>query len=116
MRANADLPFASTLCGSCTNVCPVKINIHEQLWSWRQILMKEGFGGSAKKAAMTGMAKVLSSPGLYKKGGKMARVFLRTTPFFAKSKALNPWYKQRELPDAPKYSFNEWYIKNRKNE
>lgn len=31
MRANADLPFASTLCGSCSNVCPVKIDIHLSL-------------------------------------------------------------------------------------
>ena len=31
-----DLPFASSLCGSCTNVCPVKIDIHRQLYNWRQ--------------------------------------------------------------------------------
>ncbi|MEN8187952.1 MAG: LUD domain-containing protein, partial [Bacteroidota bacterium] len=36
----SDLPFASTLCGSCTDVCPVKINIHEQLFFWRQDIGK----------------------------------------------------------------------------
>ena len=35
-----DLPFASTLCGSCTEVCPVKIDIHSQLYKWRQVLSK----------------------------------------------------------------------------
>jgi L-lactate dehydrogenase complex protein LldF len=29
----SSLPFASTLNGSCTNVCPVKINIHEQIFA-----------------------------------------------------------------------------------
>jgi L-lactate dehydrogenase complex protein LldF len=32
----SSLPFASTLNGSCTNVCPVKINIHEQIFAWRR--------------------------------------------------------------------------------
>ena len=34
------LPFASTLNGSCTNVCPVKINIHEQIYKWRRELVR----------------------------------------------------------------------------
>jgi len=34
--AHSSMPFASTLCGSCTNVCPVKIDIHTQLLKWRQ--------------------------------------------------------------------------------
>src|SRR5262249_15413480 len=32
----ASLPFASTLCGSCTAVCPVKIDLDAQLFRWRQ--------------------------------------------------------------------------------
>lgn len=115
MRKNADLPFASTLCGSCTNVCPVKINIHEQLWSWRQILMKEGYGGAAKKASMKAMATVLGNPALYKMSGKAGRTVMRLMPWSINNK-LNPWYKQRELPEAPKKSFTEWYKKNRKHE
>lgn len=114
MRANADLPFASTLCGSCTNVCPVKINIHEQLWHWRQVLMKEGHGTLPKKAGMKSMAFFLSNGSFYRLGGKMARTFLRLMPGMFQNKKLNPWYKQREMPEAPKQSFNEWYQKNRK--
>jgi L-lactate dehydrogenase complex protein LldF len=113
MKKNADLPFASTLCGSCSNVCPVKINIHEQLWHWRQKLMQEGFGGIAKKTSMKVMAGVLSSPSLYKISGKMGRSVMRLMPWSVNNK-LNPWYKQRELPEPPKQSFSEWYKQNRK--
>jgi L-lactate dehydrogenase complex protein LldF len=112
MRKNADLPFASTLCGSCTNVCPVKINIHEQLWSWRQKLMAEGYGGAAKTASMKLMAGVLSSPGLYRFSGMMGRGVMRLAPWSVNNR-LNPWYKQRDLPAPPKQSFRDWYLKNK---
>lgn len=109
MKANADLPFASTLCGSCSNVCPVKIDIHEQLWKWRQVFVAEGYAAAGKKAGMKGMAFVLARPSLYRFSGKMARWFLNAVPFLFRSKKLNPWYRQREMPDAPKQSFHDWY-------
>lgn len=113
MKANADLPFASTLCGSCSNVCPVKIDIHEQLWKWRQVLAEEGYVSGAKKAGMKGMAFVLARPAIYRLSGRMARWFLRRMPFLFKSKKLNPWYRQREMPAAPQQSFRNWYKKNK---
>jgi len=113
MKANADLPFASTLCGSCTNVCPVKIDIHEQLWKWRQVIAAEGYAGTGKKLGMRGMGFVLSRPGLYRIMGKMGRSMMRVFPFLLKSKRMNPWFKQRELPEAPKQSFRDWYKKNK---
>ncbi|TCJ19588.1 lactate utilization protein [Flaviaesturariibacter flavus] len=112
-KANADLPFASTLCGSCTNVCPVKINIHEQLWHWRQELMKEGHGGLAKKTSMKVMAAVLGSPAGFRISGSLARAALRLAPWSLAHK-WNPWYRGRELPDAPAESFTEWYKKNKR--
>lgn len=115
MRRNADLPFASTLCGSCTNVCPVKINIHEQLWSWRQVLMEEGYGGVAKKTSMKLMAAVLANPGMYRAGTGIARVVLRFLPWLVSNK-LNPWYRKREMPAAQRDSFKDWYKKNRNHE
>jgi L-lactate dehydrogenase complex protein LldF len=114
MRKNADLPFASTLCGSCSNVCPVKINIHEQLWNWRQVLMKEGYGGLPKKFSMKSMALVLSHSWLYRLCGKWGRKVMRAFPGLLNNKKLNPWYKQREMPAPPKESFGEWYKKNQK--
>ncbi len=113
MKKYADLPFASTLCGSCTNVCPVKIDIHDQLYKWRQEIVKQGYGTTSKTVAMKGVAFVLGSPVLYRFAGKMARWVMRVAPGLAANK-MNPWYKQREMPAPPKDSFGEWYAKNRK--
>lgn len=112
MRENADLPFASTLCGSCSNVCPVKIDIHEQLYKWRQVLVKEGHVPFAKKVAMQAMTFTLSHPGVFKTAGKVGRSMMKLVPFTV-SNGLNPWYKQREMPAPPKESFREWFSKNR---
>jgi len=114
MKANADLPFASTLCGSCSNVCPVKINIHEQLWKWRQVIVQEGYVAASKKISMKGMSFIFSNPKIYHFLGKTGRKAMRLFPIMVNNK-LNPWFKQREMPSAPKDSFRDWYLKNRKN-
>lgn len=113
MKQYADLPFASTLCGSCSNVCPVKIDIHNQLYKWRQVLTQEGYSPASKTMAMKAMTTTLSKPGLYRFAGKMGRWVMRTMPWLVNNK-MNPWYKQREMPAPPKESFGEWYRKNRK--
>jgi L-lactate dehydrogenase complex protein LldF len=107
-KSNVDLPFASTLCGSCSNVCPVKINIHEQLWFWRQDLMKDGLAPAGKSLSMKGMAWVLSHPKIYRLAGAMGRFVVKNLPFLVNN-SLNPWSKQREMPEAPKESFQSWY-------
>ncbi len=113
MKANADLPFASTLCGSCSNVCPVKIDIHEQLWKWRQVIAEEGHVAPSKKIGMQGAAWLFAHPSVYRFAGKMGRWVIKNLPFVVNN-SLNPWYKQREMPEAPKESFNDWYKKNKK--
>ena len=113
MKKYADLPFASTLCGSCSNVCPVKIDIHDQLYKWRQVLVKEGHVSPVKAAGMKGMAWMFSSPSLFKIAGKSGRWFMKYFPFMVSNK-LNPWYKEREMPSPPKESFREWYAKREK--
>jgi L-lactate dehydrogenase complex protein LldF len=87
-------------------VCPVKINIHEQLWFWRQDLMAEGLAPASKSIGMKLMAFVLARPALYRFGGSLLRRFAGLL-----NTRLNPWYKQREMPEAPKQSFQEWYQK-----
>ena len=114
MEANKDLPFASTLCGSCSNVCPVKINIHEQLYLWRQAISKEGLAPKTKSMAMWGMSEVLARPAVYRLAGKMGRWVVKNLPFLTNS-AMNPWFKQREMPEAPKESFREWYVKHKQS-
>lgn len=111
-KSNADLPFASTLCGSCSNVCPVKINIHEQLWFWRQDLMKEGLAPAGKVIGMKLMAWLMSSPAVFRMAGGIGRKVMSWFPFMVNN-GLNPWYKQREMPAPPKQSFQEWYKSNR---
>lgn len=112
IKANADLPFASTLCGSCSNVCPVKIDIHQQLYKWRQVIVKEGYTTILKKASMKGMASVLSNATVYHFAGKAGRTALKYAPFVVNNR-FNAWYLQREMPAVPKESFGEWYQKNR---
>lgn len=111
MKKHADLPFASTLCGSCSNVCPVKINIHDQLYQWRQVIVKEGYAANTKALGMKAMAWTLSSPGNFTTAGKAGRWFLHNIPFVVNNK-FNIWYKQRDMPEGPKESFAEWYAKN----
>ena len=112
MKKYADLPFASTLCGSCTNVCPVKIDIHDQLYKWRQVIVKNGYSSNFKTVSMRGMAFVLARPAIFSASGKAARWALRNTPFIVNN-GMNPWYRQREMPAPPAESFNQWYAKNR---
>lgn len=113
MKKAADLPFASTLCGSCSNVCPVKIDIHDQLYKWRQVIVREGYADSKKTLGMKAMTQTFASPATFQLAGKAGRWFMRNVPFAVNNK-LNPWYKQREMPVPPKESFGEWYRKNRK--
>lgn len=116
LKKYSDLPFASTLCGSCSDVCPVKINIHEQLYKWRQVIAEEGHLPPAKKQSMKLASWVLAKPGRYQFFGRMARRALRVLPKGIINNPLNTWGKDRDLPEPPKQSFQEWYQKNRKND
>lgn len=115
MKKYADLPFASTLCGSCTNVCPVKIDIHDQLYKWRQVIVQQGYAATSKKVGMEIMTQVLSKPLLYRIAGSMLRRILKYLPSLVKN-GLNPWYKHREMPAPPQQSFRQWYRKRTKHE
>jgi L-lactate dehydrogenase complex protein LldF len=115
MKKYADLPFASTLCGSCSNVCPVKIDIHQQLYKWRQVLVQEGYVPATKAAGIKVMNWTLSHPSVFNVAGKAGRWMMQHVPFVVNNK-LNPWYKQRDMPDAPDQSFGEWYRKNNKKD
>src|SRR6185295_8381456 len=70
----ATLPFASTLCGSCTAVCPVKIDLDAQLYRWRQVVVDAGRVSAVKRATTTVGAQVLARPRLLEVVGRLARV------------------------------------------
>jgi len=59
---------------------------------------------------MKGMALILSHPKIFRMAGKMGRWVMRNFPFLL-NKNYNTWYKQREMPAAPKESFRDWYKK-----
>jgi L-lactate dehydrogenase complex protein LldF len=110
MKKHSSLPFASTLCGSCTDVCPVKIDIHVQLYKWRQVLAEAGQIPAGKKWSMKFMGSFLASPKAFGLGGRMARTGLRLLPYkLTHATAFNAWAVARELPEPPKQSFREWY-------
>jgi L-lactate dehydrogenase complex protein LldF len=102
-QKHASLPFASSLCGSCSDVCPVRINLHEQLLAWRQELPLP----LQKRVVSRAASWVLRSPLLYRFFGAVARWLLPKLP-----KALVrrlPWGRDRELPQAPRASFREQF-------
>jgi len=51
MAENKHLSYASSLCGNCTEVCPLKINIHEMLLENRGMAVDQDLNGFAEKAA-----------------------------------------------------------------
>jgi L-lactate dehydrogenase complex protein LldF len=113
LKKYSSLPFASTLCGSCSDVCPVKINIHEQLYEWRQEITKAQ-GANAKSISMKIANGIFSTPFAYKISGELLRGALKILPETITYSGLNTWGKQRDLPEVPKESFKDWYKKNRK--
>ncbi|MDH3651470.1 MAG: lactate utilization protein, partial [Saprospiraceae bacterium] len=113
LKKYSTLPFASSLCGSCSDVCPVKIDIHEQLYKWRQIVGREQLLGKSKYAIMSQSAKVLASPVKTDRYGRWLSTLLRWLPRFAIYHRFNTWGRQRELPNMSEESFKTWISNNR---
>jgi L-lactate dehydrogenase complex protein LldF len=109
----AALPFASTLCGSCTAVCPVKIDLDGQLFRWRQRVTEAGYTSSPKTLAVKVSVKMFDSPRLFRVAGALARFGLRIMPRSVARFAAGPWGRARDVPPPPAQSFRAWYRKNR---
>jgi L-lactate dehydrogenase complex protein LldF len=110
------LPYACSLCGSCTDVCPVKINLHEQLYTFRQRVAGRGLLPATKRWGMYAGGMVLGSEWLYTSAGKIGRFALRWLPRWAVYNPLNPWGKQRDLPPAPRESFRDQYRRRKQSQ
>lgn len=103
------LPHACSLCGSCTDVCPVKIDIHHQLLTWRREIARQGHLSWSKRMAMVLASFVFRRPWVYRTAGWLARKVMPWMPRFLVYNSLNKWGKQRELPEFPRRSFRETY-------
>ena len=113
-EVDKSLPYASSLCGACYEVCPVRINIPELLVQLRGQVAQEG-KPSAESAAMAAAGWVLSDPkrlGLAQKAANTAGKLLgdrtiRSVP------GLGAWTNARDLPTPPTESFRQWWARER---
>jgi len=113
VRRYRELPFASTINGSCTHVCPVHINIHDQIYDWRSVMDDAGQFSTTKKTAMKVAGKLLSHPAAYRAAAEGGALALRVLPHFALYNRLNAWGRRRDVPEAPKETFHQWYARTR---
>jgi L-lactate dehydrogenase complex protein LldF len=116
VRRFRELPFSSTINGSCSNVCPVQIDIHEQIYAWREVMDDTGGFSTTKKEAMKVAGALLSSPRAYRAATEAGAVALRVLPHFAIYNRLNAWGRHRDVPSAPKETFHQWYAHNRRKD
>lgn len=102
------LSFASTLCGKCVEVCPVKIPLTDILLSNRRKTVEQNLRPTAEKLAMQGF-KLMSSN---RTGFDLASGFVKnivTSPF-----NYIGWGPKRTMPKFATKSFSEQYRKNKK--
>ncbi len=111
--SHATLPFASTLCGSCDAVCPVKIGIHDMLLGERRTLAARGLVSPGKRLGLALVALVLRHRAVYEAGGRLMRFALRWFPRFLLYGPWNAWGRRRELPPPPKESFRDTWRRTR---
>jgi L-lactate dehydrogenase complex protein LldF len=113
IRRYRELPFASTINGSCSNVCPVQINIHDQIYQWRELMDDYGQFSTTKKAAMKVAGAVLSHPHAFRAAAESGMAALKVLPHFALYNRLNAWGRHRDVPEPAKETFHQWYARTR---
>jgi len=107
LEKTAQLPYASSLCGACREVCPVKIDIPRLLLHLRgEIIAHKKNGSAAERLAFKMWARVMMSPALYNMGAMAGRLIQKVMPL---SKA---WTSGRDLRPIEQQSFRElWKTK-----
>ena len=109
VKAAHHLPNASSFCGRCNSVCPVKIPLTRVMRHWRNV---EFAGGMAPPAAIFGLklwAALARSPALYVRAtslaAKVLRLFAGGKTRIASMPVFKGWFAMRDLPAPPRESF-----------
>ena len=102
------LSYASSLCGKCTEVCPVKIDIHKLLLYNRRDAVEENLNPFTEKFMFNIWKKGMLNRKLMNAGGSKIKNFMLRN-FFSSS-----WGERRELPEVAPKSFNEMWRGNSK--
>jgi L-lactate dehydrogenase complex protein LldF len=94
------LSYASSLCGNCTEVCAVKINLHELLLENRHESVEEGDSPFAERMAWRVWKQAMLHRSYMNMGGSNMKNWVI-------NKFLTDWKKHRGDIDFPKKSFNQ---------
>jgi L-lactate dehydrogenase complex protein LldF len=114
LDAAATLPSASTLCGACYEVCPVKIDIPSLLVRLRGRVVRETRANRSPEAlAMRAAARVLGSRRRYEGAQRAARKgqrpFVHDGTIERLPGPLRAWTRFRDLRPLPPQTFREWW-------
>jgi L-lactate dehydrogenase complex protein LldF len=115
---NASLPYASTLCGACYDVCPVAIDIPQMLVHLRSRVVDAKRGQKVptpEQAVMASAAYVMESPARWTAALRASRVGRllggRRRKLTALPPPLSAWTGTRDAPLPPRQSFRDWWVK-----
>lgn len=95
-----------SLCYSCSDVCPAKIDLGEQIYAWRQEMGEKNLIDWHKKFMVKGMDFAMGGPGRFYAAVGAARI-AEYLPRFVLNNKLNPWYAYgRDIPHFARSTFN----------
>ena len=103
---------ACSLCCSCDNVCPVKVDLSTQIYRWRQQLESLGHANKMKKMMSKGMSCMFNHPKVYKGALWMSPV-ANWVPGPLMNLKLNPWAYGHKMMKFPKKSFHQLWKKEK---
>ena len=119
LREAKTLPWASSLCGACAEVCPVKIEIPAVLLHLRGRIVREarakdaGHWPGAERLAMEAAARIFSSRARYEAAQRAARLgqrpLVRAGRIERLPGPLRAWTAARDLRPLPDQTFREWW-------
>jgi L-lactate dehydrogenase complex protein LldF len=102
------LSYASSLCGKCTSVCPVKVDLHHHLMQNRRNTVATHRRSLFERIAFRGWRWTMMSSGRFSVLSKLGRTGLRVLTGMG-ANPLSKWTAYRAAPELPKQSFREMW-------